>query len=72
VNFDGLPELKNNRHLEWASDQLYLTFGKNAGETLEDVALSEPEYVKFLLTLALPDYVREYLEAALEQTDSGG
>ncbi len=68
MNLDGLPPLKNNKHLELAGGDVYLNFGKNAGESLEDVATAEPEYIEFLLTLALPDYVREYLEAALTQT----
>lgn len=68
MNLNDLPELKNSRHLEITDGVVYLNFGKSAGESLEDVASSDPSYVKFLLTLALPDYVREYLEAALTQT----
>ncbi len=67
MNIDGLPDLKNNRHLELAEGTVYMTFGKNAGEPLEDVAVNEPHYLEFLLTLALPEYVREYLQAALTQ-----
>lgn len=67
MNFDGLPDLKNTRHLELAGGIVYLNFGKNAGESLEDVAGSEPEYLNYLLTLAIPEYVREYIQAAIDQ-----
>lgn len=58
--------MTNNRYVELSRGMPVLKFGKYKSEYLYDVAVTDPEYVTWMINnLSLPDDVITVLESAL-------